>query len=344
MRPRMALHVRRRVTAERVLTHPHRLASHLLSIALLALLASACSGDHHVLAPEGSQAKGISAIGWFMIVTASVIGLVFYALLAYGLVRGGRRRGWGSESGFVIAGGIVLPALVVGILSVLTINTLNDGPADDAVHIEVVGHQFWWEVRYLDEGFTTANEFQIPVDRPVELTLRSDDVIHSFWVPDLAGKIDMVPGQTNHLQLEAHEPGRYRGQCAEYCGLQHAQMAFFVTASEPADYEAWVADHAADAPAPTGAEEQAGQQAFMDLPCASCHTIRGTDATGELGPDLTHFASRETIGAGAVDNTRGNLSGWIANSQTIKPGNEMPPIPMDPEQLTSLLAYLESLR
>jgi cytochrome c oxidase subunit 2 len=310
---------------------------------LAGLLVASCSGDHDVLSPQGSQADGIAALGWFMIATATVIAVVFLGLLGYGLTRGGLRA-WRPGDGFVVAGGIVLPLAVIVVLTGLSLNQLNDRVPADAVHIEVIGHQFWWEVHYPDDGVTTANELAIPVGRPVELTLRSVDVQHSFWVPGLAGKIDLYPGHTNHLLLDAHSPGRYRGQCAEFCGIQHAQMIFEVTA-EPADrYDAWVRAQAAPAAEPATDDQRAGRDALVQGTCGSCHAVRGTGARGDKGPDLTHLASRQTIGAGAAPLNRGNLGGWIANAQTIKPGNNMPPVPLTPDELRHILDYLESLR
>jgi cytochrome c oxidase subunit 2 len=310
-------------------------------------LATACSDDHNVMRPDGPHGSSIADLGWFMIITAGVIAVVFVGLLLRALWRGGRRARPAndrSERAFILAGGVALPLAVVGTLTVLSLNVLNDHAPAGALHITVTGHQYWWEVRYDDAGFTTANEFVIPVGRPVQFTLRSDDVIHSFWVPDLGGKIDMVPGHTNKVVLQASTPGRYRGQCAEYCGLQHAKMAVIVEAMAPADYDAWQQHESGPAVAATTAEARAGQEAFGALPCASCHTIRGTAARGDVGPDLTHFAARQTLGAGAAPNDRGHLGGWIANAQTTKPGNAMPPIPMSPEQLQAVLGYLESLR
>jgi cytochrome c oxidase subunit 2 len=309
---------------------------------LLAL--SGCSSNHDVLDPHGAGASRTSTIGWFMIATSGLIALVFLTLLVWALLRGGRGRPWRAENGLVIAGGVMLPVVVISALTVFTLNALNDRAHDGAEKVEVVGHQFWWEIRYPDRDVVTANQLVIPVDREVDLTLESADVIHSFWVPGLDGKIDMVPGQTNHLTITAHDEGAYHGQCAEYCGLQHAWMLLDVQVVSSGDYDAWVAQQAAPAARPSTASERSGAAAFTELPCASCHTVRGTDADGTAGPDLTHLASRPSLGAGVVPNDRGHLGGWIANSQTIKPGNLMPPVPMDPAQLQGLLDYLESLR
>jgi cytochrome c oxidase subunit 2 len=324
----------------------------LVAVVALVTPASACSGSHHVLDPKGAQAKSIAFIAWFMIISATAVTLLVYVSLARGLARrrrttrrGDERRFFVNEQTWVVAGGVVLPTVFIILLTGMSLHVLRTDTAPDALNITVVAHQYWWEIQYPDQHVATANEIHIPAGRDVNVTLRSDDVIHSFWVPDLAGKIDMIPGQTNHLTLHANRTGRFRGQCAEFCGLQHANMIFFVDADSPADFDRWVStqQQPAAVPAP-GTVEAAGAAAFMDLPCASCHTISGTGATGRDGPDLTHFASRETLGAGVAPNNRGYLGGWIADAQSTKPGSLMPPVPMSPEQLNSLIAYLETLR
>ncbi|HLU83462.1 MAG TPA: c-type cytochrome, partial [Trueperaceae bacterium] len=210
--------------------------------------------------------------------------------------------------------------------------------------IEVIGHQWWWEVRYPESGVVTANEVVIPVGETVRLELSSVDVIHSFWVPVLNGKMDLIPGQTTSLPLEASLAGEYFGFCAEFCGVQHARMNLLVVAQERSDFDAWLATQQLAAPPPNDATTLAGQQVFLGSACVYCHTVRGTNASGKLGPDLTHLASRRLLGAGALPNTRGNLAGWIVNSQTTKPGNRMPPMYLGGSELQSLLAYLETLR
>ncbi len=199
-----------------------------------------------MFAGAGEGGRRISNIGWFMVITAAVIALGFYGLLVWAMLRGGRRARW-SENGVVMAGGVALPAVVIVALTVSTLGALDSRVGGGAVQIDVVGHQYWWEVHYPAAGVVTANEFRIPVGTKVEVTLTSDDVIHSFWLPALDGKVDMVPGHTNHLTLMARTAGLYRGQCAEYCGLQHARMAFYVRASPPAEYERWLAEQAHDA-------------------------------------------------------------------------------------------------
>jgi cytochrome c oxidase subunit 2 len=203
---------------------------------------------------------------------------------------------------------------------------------------------WWWEVRYPDHEVTTANEIYIPAGQPVNFRLTTNDVIHSFWVPELNGKIDMIPGKTNTLWLQAAEPGIYRGLCTEFCGLQHAKMQYLVIAVPPNAFAQWVEQQRQPAPAPTDETTRLGQQIFLGSACVYCHAIRGTNASGQLGPDLTHIASRRTLGAGILPNNRGTLGGWTINSQHIKPGNRMPPMNLSGAELQALLDYLATLQ
>jgi cytochrome c oxidase subunit 2 len=233
-----------------------------------------------------------------------------------------------------------------GVLA-LTVNTLlalsAPAEADDTV-VEVIGHQFWWEVRYPQHNVLTANEIHIPAGVPVRVHLGSQDVIHSFWVPELHGKLDMIPGQTNSFWLQADNPGEYKGICAEFCGTQHAKMLFLVVAQPPDEFAAWLEQQQQPAAVPAEPLAQQGLQVFLAAGCVECHAVRGTDATGNLGPDLTHIASRRTLGAGILPNNPGNLGGWIADPQHIKPGNLMPDSPLTGEELQALLAYMATLR
>jgi cytochrome c oxidase subunit 2 len=191
----------------------------------------------------------------------------------------------------------------------------------------------------------TANEIHIPVGQTVDIALTSDNVIHSFWVPELAGKLDTIPGQVNHLRLKATRAGVYRGECAEFCGIQHANMNFSVIAQAPADFDLWLSRRTSGAGiAPSSDAAEAGELVFMREACAGCHTIRGTGAVGTVGPDLTDFGSRASIGSGTVPNTADNLARWITDSQTIKPGNLMPPLTLSPSDVNALVTYLEGLK
>lgn len=221
---------------------------------------------------------------------------------------------------------------------------------DEEVSIEVTGKQWWWLVRYHGQpesrGFDTANEIHIPVGATVKLTLKSTDVIHSFWAPALHGKQDMIPGQDNVLYVRADRPGVYRGQCAEFCGAQHAKMAFEVVTESRETFTRWWDAQLAPAPPPSAEEQEQehGQRVFLAGPCIMCHRIAGTDAGGRSGPDLTHVGSRRTLAAGMLPNARGFLAAWLADPQGVKPGNHMPVTGLDPPDLRAVASYLESLK
>jgi cytochrome c oxidase subunit 2 len=239
--------------------------------------------------------------------------------------------------------------LLFGLLlaSFLTDRKLARLPLADAVHIQLTAHQFRWEARYHDVQpsriFTTANELHVPVGRPVVLTLRSVDVIHSFWVPSLHGKKDLIPGRESTFALRADRAGVYRGQCAEFCGYQHANMLLYVIADEPADYEHWAEAQRHPAALPASAEARRGMELVVGATCAMCHAIAGTRAQGRQAPDLTHMASRSTIGAGILPNHAGTRAGWIIDPQAIKPGVNMPPTEFSGQDLNAINAYLATL-
>jgi cytochrome c oxidase subunit II len=239
-----------------------------------------------------------------------------------------------------VMSGLVL--IGVFALSVRQMRAFATSGGTDELAVDVIAHDWWWEARY-PNGATVANEMHIPVGRPVRLRLATADVIHSFWVPQLGPKMDMIPGRTNELVIEADEPGRYRGQCAEFCGLQHANMIFWVEALAPRDYELWVEREASPATPPGGTIATRGQRLFERSSCAGCHAIRGTPADGALGPDLTHIASRRTIGSGVLPMTERDLSRWIADPQEFKPGTTMPRTEIQGRDLQALVAYLLSL-
>jgi cytochrome c oxidase subunit 2 len=242
----------------------------------------------------------------------------------------------------------ILGLLVLLAASVFTDRALARLPLHDAVNIRVTGHQWWWSVKYINgpvsETFETANEIHVPVGRPVVVQLNADDVIHSLWIPSLAGKRDLIPGRTATLTFRADQPGIYRGQCAEFCGFQHAFMALEVHAQTPEDYERWRQQQLATAPEPTDPKAQRGKQLFQSIQCALCHTIQGTLAQGKTAPDLTHLASRRTIASGTLPNDAGNLASWIADPHKHKPGVNMPANPMSGEDLAALVTYLGTLR
>jgi cytochrome c oxidase subunit II len=239
-------------------------------------------------------------------------------------------------------------AALVTLFAVANVNVIRDTDAPQAattrLTVEVIGRQWFWEVRYPGTAAVTANEIHIPARTRVNLVAETADVIHSFWVPELNRKIDMVPGKRNRILLYAEHPGRFRGQCAEFCGLQHANMSLYVFADPPARFRAWLAGLQQRAPAAAGAEARRGQQVFMTHACADCHTIAGTPARGGVGPDLSHIASRTTLAALTLPNRPDQLANWIRDPQHYKPGNKMPGIRLSPAELRAVVAYLETLR
>ncbi len=248
--------------------------------------------------------------------------------------------------GATLATTVILFGLLIA--SVAAGASVSNIKGSNGLVIRVTGNEWWWSVTYAPQDpqrmFTTANEIHIPVGRPVEIEGQSQDVIHSFWVPNLQGKMDLIPSRVNTQWIEAERPGRYRGQCAEFCGLQHAHMALWVVAESEADFDKWVEAQLQPAAAPNDARLIRGQQVFLSSSCVLCHSIRGTPAGGQNAPDLTHFGSRMTIAAGTLPNNMGNLGGWISDPQRIKPGNKMATVPIQPADLQPLLDYLESLR
>ena len=294
------------------------------------------------LAPHGPEAAAIAQLTWILVAGAAAVLLLVTVLAALALRA---PRPWLARPRAIVAGGIVLPGVVLlALLGYASVAVPRHAAAPPAVRIDVVGRQWWWEVAYLDASgardFATANEIRIPAGRTVELRLATADVLHSFWVPSLAGKLDLVPGRTNTLRISADRPGAYRGQCAEYCGGPHALMGLLVIAEPAEDFEAWrVAQRAPAAPGAT-----AGRELFESL-CAACHTVRGTGAAGSLGPDLTHFASRVSLAAGALPNDAASRARWIAAGQHVKPGNLMPEYAsLAPAQAAALGEYLAALR
>jgi len=244
-------------------------------------------------------------------------------------------------------GWTALPALILLVVLIMTVRTMYTTglpPEEDALVVRVIGKQWWWEYQYPDLGITTAAELHVPVGRTVHLELESDNVIHSFWVPELGGKTDLIPGHINTHWFRADEARTYRGQCAEYCGLQHANMIFVVVAEPLEEFDAWVKNEQAPPVTPTEGLAAEGLETFMRSACIACHTIKGTRAQGKVGPDLTHFGSRRTIASGVLPNTKENLTRWLADPQAVKPGNLMPNLRLSPEDLEKIVAYLESLK
>ncbi len=314
---------------------------------LLSLLAfTGCQA--RALNPAGPAASAIASLWWVMFITSTLVFIVVMVALALALRRRDvGDRGRGLSRSLVTYGGAIVPGIiVVGLMIYNTYITvqLEEPPDTPVTTVRAMAHQFWWDFEYVDYGFRTANEIHIPAGQSVMVQLASDDVIHAFWVPQLHGKRDMTPDHVGQIWLQADEPGTYQGLCAEFCGMQHAKMQFLVIAHEPEDYQAWLEQHQVIPPVPEDPRVFRGQQIFLGSECVYCHTVRGTNATGTLGPDLTNLASRRDLGAGTLPNTRGHLAGWIIDSQQFKPGNLMPPSPMDGQDLLDMLIYLESLR
>jgi cytochrome c oxidase subunit 2 len=285
-----------------------------------------------------------------MLAAFGAVFVLVLGLLAAAIVRSPAATGDGpapplGRVGFIVAGGLVLPIVILTPLFWMSLRTSASlALPPTAVVVRVVGHMWWWEVRYPGHGIVTANEIHIPAGRPVRLELASADVIHSFWVPCLNGKRDMIPGIETVFWIQADEPGVLRGVCGEYCGTQHANMAFVVVALEPDEFDAWIAQRSKPHEMPATPLERRGYDVFLSAGCGQCHAITGTPATGNVGPDLTHLGSRLTIAAGTRPNTPGELAGWIADPQAIKPGVKMPRTPLTGENLMAVAAYLEGLK
>lgn len=334
---------------------------------LTCLLISACSEvpispplTPSALDPHGTNAARIAQLWWVMLAFGTAVLLLVVALILAAVFR--RRRGdsetapdsSGGDTGrnWVITGGIIMPFIILSIVFVYSIYVLAkiEGPkGQSAVKIEVVGRRWWWEVKYPENGITTANEIHLPVGTPVQIKLMSADVIHSFWVPELSGKMDLVPTRINNITIDANTPGVYRGECAEFCGLQHAHMGFMVVVQSKEDFDAWLKAQQQPAAAPTDPAAVQGQQVFMDAGCVFCHTVDGLDdkeidrSGVDLGPNLTHLASRLTIAGASLEENRGNLAGWVMDAQHVKPGSLMPNMYLNSQDLQNLLAYLETL-
>ena len=325
--------------------------------ATLPIVLAACNAPMSALQRAGEGARRVTGITWFLIVTAAIVYAATMAVMILAMMRNRSRDPHDVDlsrpgTGFIVWGGGVMPAVVLTAAFVVGLAAMGRFPAsvtDHTPHFTIVGHQWWWQVEYDDPqlpgGFSAANEMHVPVGEPVRIRLISRDVIHSFWIPQLQGKIDLIPGDTNEIRILAEKPGVYRGQCAEYCGDQHAHMAFTVVAESPDQYQAWLAAQRMPARAPTDSLAMLGQQLVVSGPCAMCHTLAGTPAQGQVAPDLTHVGSRHTLAAGTIPNTLGNMEGWIANAQSLKPGAKMPTLTQfSGRELRAIATYLETLK
>jgi len=331
-----------------------------LGPALLAGMAYAGTPDQvtNIFNPLSTPAESVHRIAIFTLAICAVIFIIVAGLLIYAIVRFRRRPGDDASEPPQIYGSAqielawtVLPILIVVVLILVTARTIADvenyPQPPDALKVTVVGHQWWWEIHYPDLGVVTANELRVPVSEPGRrqltfLTLESADVAHSFWVPQLAGKTDLIPNRVNRMWIEPKQVGTYLGNCAEYCGTQHAKMLIRVIAHPPEEFANWVASQRQ--PAAESHQASAGRDLFFSTSCVNCHAIRGTSAKGTFGPDLTHLMSRETLGSGAAPNTPEKLRAWVRDPQVIKEGCLMPDMQLSDQELDQIVAYLSTLK
>ena len=321
-----------------------------LFLAALALgLAGCATQSPSVFRTGGASAHDIATLTYTMFAILSVVLITVWSLLAWVIIRYRERpdrepsQTRGNTTIEIVW--TVIPAIIVAVLFTLTLQTTGKlVAAPDPVQFTVIAHQWWWQVRYTGADFETANEIHLPADRTVTADLLSADVIHGFWVPQLAGKVQLIPSHVNHITILPVVPGTYLGVCANFCGKQHAHMHFKVIVESSAQFAAWFANQLKPAATPVGAQATAGAAAIATLACGSCHTIRGTTLDGTHGPDLTHLASRSSIAAVTLSNTPGNLRRWIADPQAVKPGTFMPTILMTPQMLDEIVAYLDELK
>ncbi len=283
-----------------------------LMVAFAATVVAGCSDAGSIIDTKGSEADRIASVWWIAFGLAAFVYVAVAGLILFAVTRG-RRRGVASRLDtnlFIWIGGVVVPMVILAVIAVVTVQSTGAlrEPSRDELHVDVAGQLWWWGVHYPDSDVDTANEIHLPAGQPVDIRLTSDNVIHSFWVPQLAGKEDAIPGQPNHLRFTPETPGTYRGRCAEYCGIEHGHMGLRVIVETPADFGRWLARRESVPTEPVSDDAAAGATLFTSLPCAGCHTVRGTSATGKVGPDLTDVGSRQTIGADTLLNTPKNLA------------------------------------
>lgn len=329
---------------------------------LLALAAASCgsANGQNMLRPGGPAARTLADAGNIVLFLFIGVTVVMWIILGWIPMRRrgtlGQHAPWNARGDlrWIMVGGIVVPLIVLGGVFVLGLRTMSAFPmGDQAMHgpspvVRVIGHQWWWEVQYVYGGVSQhvadANEIHIPVGQPVDIDLESRDVIHSFWVPELHGKVDLIPGMVNRIRIQADRPAVFRGECAEYCGPQHAHMILVVRADAPGDFQKWLAHAREPGRAPVAPLEQRGRDVFMNGPCLLCHTIRGTAAHGLVGPDLTHVGGRLGIAAETLPNNIGTVEAWVTHAQSIKPHAQMPSLTMfSGEDARALAAYIRSL-
>jgi cytochrome c oxidase subunit 2 len=320
---------------------------------LLLFFAAGCSGSHSTFAPASVNARMINNLTIILFSIAAVVFVVVEGVLIYTALHFKRKDQQGfpkqvEGNGRIEIAWTILPAvvlLVVFFISLKTLGTLGYQPASagDVLHIKVVGHQWWWEFEYPDLKITTANELHIPVNTTVNIDVESVDVIHSYWVPQLGGKMDAVPGHTNFTWVNADQVGTFHGQCSEFCGAQHGKMLFDVYVDTPEQFQAWVKNQQSPIPQLTGQAAQ-GEQEFLKGACVGCHTIDGTTAQGKVGPNLTHLGSRFIYAGGVGINTYESMATWLANPQAVKPGTLMPNLHLSQSQIDDIVTFLVNLK
>ena len=332
----------------------------LAAFSLPLLFLTGCNPAQSTFNTHGPAAARLANLSWFMTILFLVIIAIMWVLIGWAV---SKRRGTlaehapiniGGGQAWIGIGGLLIPLIVLTIIFVWGLRLLSAFPIHGnrehpmKPEILITGHQWWWQIQYLndhpDKEFTTANEIHIPVDRPINIEFHSDDVIHSFWIPALHGKVDLIPGRTNFMRLEASQAGNYVGECAEYCGAQHAHMRLLLVAQEPEEYALWLEQQRQPSSEPKSPEAIAGQQTFLSGPCIMCHQIRGTTAGGRVAPDLTHLASRQLIAANSYPNNDAYLEAWVTHAQSLKPEALMPNLTQfNGQQLRDLVAYLRQL-
>ena len=329
-----------------------------LGVAVPILSLGACTGWQSPLDPQGPEARHLADLFWTFTTFLAVVWVLTMLALVLALRPRrpadadplGTNPGTEKRMTAVVTTAVALTGISVLVLTGFSYASQKQlfSTKADGLTIRVIGHQWWWEVRYEDpepqKAFTTANKIHVPVGEPVKIKLNSSDVIHSFWVPTLMGKQDNITGRENEIQFTAEREGVYRGQCAEFCGWQHAHMGLLVVARPKAEFGGWRAHQRAAAQAPTDPERQRGMEIFLTKPCVMCHQVRGTTTGGRVAPDLTHVGSRAYLAAGTLQLTRGNLAAWIVDPHGIKPGVNMPTIKLHPDDLNAVAAYLEGLK
>lgn len=336
-----------------------------LATVLLVLACADCSGPQDYMRAGGPAAQRLAALGWFALASFSATIIVMWLLIGWIAVR---RRGSFAEHApvdigggqrWILVGGIAVPVAVLSIIFFTTMQTLAAFPmahgskqaaevCTDAPRIVVTGNQWWFDAQYVYPqpylNFRSPTELHIPVGKPIDVTLQTRDVIHSFWVPKLHGKVDLIPGQANHVRIQADQPGVYQGECAEYCGAQHAHMRLQIVAQAPADYAKWEASQRLPANEPPGGDAALGKEVFLNGACPLCHTVRGTGAQGLVGPELTHVGSRMRIAGGMLENNTANLLAWVTHAQSLKPAAKMPDLTQfSGRDLRALVTYLQTL-